>query len=310
MPHPWLPAATQGTAGHAALLANHRQWGWGAANRLTCRATTRKGARCGGPVLFDCDLCRRHAGPVASRARQARELREFEAGRISPEQWARSQVRRTRNRISNQRRRVRDGWLLPGLTLAFGPELEGAFQGAARVVLCGLAWDTLPDPTRDRLRWGWRRYQLDRDRPEAWQAKAAAVLLDLATHGPIPDGIEHDPGTGAHVVVVDRRPSGFSLRTTITEAELGKAKALPGKVRARLAKQSRPAATRAAPAPLDVDAFLAVHGRDLRGVLARAGSDADVHAIALAHRAVLAREPGAHEAWVRLLRRLDQDAGR
>lgn len=306
--HPWLLPAAPSSAGYDALLRNARPWDWGGVMRTTCRATTRKGVRCAGPVLAGFPMCRRHAGPAASRVRRERELRAFEAGRISPEQWARSEAQRTRNRICNQRR-YKGGWLRPGLTLAFAPDLEAAFQEAARGVLGGRTWNGLPDPTRDRLRWAWRRYQLDRDRPEAWQAKARAILLALAARGTVPDGLEHDLGTGPHVIVVDRAPGGFSLRTTITDAELDKAKALFGQVQARLARAGRQRqAPPATPPALNLDAFLHAHGAGLRPVLALARTDAELRAVALAHRAVLAGELGGHAVWIRLVRRLRADA--
>ena len=307
MPHPWLLPPAPGSASYAALLRNARPWGWGGVNRQTCRATTRKGVRCAGPVLAGYPMCRRHAGPAASRVRRERELRAFEAGRISPEQWARSEAQRARNRICNQRR-YKGGWLRPGVTLAFGPALEATFQDAARGVLGGRTWDGLPDATRDHLRWAWRRYQLDRDRPEAWQAKARAILLALAARELVPEGFEHDLGTGAHVVLVERPPFGFSLRTTITPAEVEKAMALPGQVQACLARAGRqrraPRAAAPASPALDLNAFLNAHGAALRPVLALASTDAELRAVAMAHRAVLMGEPDAHEAWRRLVRQL------
>ena len=310
MPHPWLLPAAPGSAGYAALLANARPWGWGGANRQTCRATTRKGVRCGGPVLAGFPMCRRHAGPAAARVHRERELRALAAGRITPEQWARAEAQRTRNRVCN-RRRYRDGWLKPGLTLAFAAPLEAAFQDAARAVLGGRGWDGLPDATRDRLRWAWRRYQLDRDKPDAWQAKARAALIELAARGPVPAGIEHDDGRGAHLIRVDRRPSGFSLRTRVTEAELDRALALPGRVKARLAGKTprKPAEGRSGSAVTrlptkDLDAFLHAHSGSLRHVLALAGSDDDRAAIARAYHGVLAEAPGAHSEWARLVRLL------
>ena len=302
MPHKWLLPASPGSAGHDALLAYHRHFGWHTPSRQLCCAKTRKGGRCAAPVLAGCQMCLRHAGPVASRLRRERELRELAAGRITPAQWARSEARRARNRIGNQRR-YRDGWLKPGITLAFAPALEAEFQDAARAVLGGLTWDELPDPTRDRLRWAWRRYQLDRDRPEAWRAKAHAAVIELAARGPLPDGIERDDGTGPHVIVVDRRPTGSSRRTRMTETEVEQV--LSSRARRHRTAAERPSRSAAtSPLPIDVDAFLALHARELRGVLGLVDTDADLLAVALTHRAVLIGAPDAHGAWVRLLVRL------
>ena len=308
MSHRWLPPAAPGSAGHDALLKHHREWGWHTSNRQLCRAKTRKGVRCSAPVLAGFDLCLRHAGPVGSRVRRERELREFAAGRITPEQWARSEARRVRNRIGNQRR-YRDSWFKPGLTLAFVPALEAKFQESARALLGGLTWDDLPDRTRDRLRWAWRRYQLDRDRSEAWRAKAHAALVELAARGPLPDAIEHDDGTGAHVIVVERRPTGFSRRTRMTETEVERARASPRQLRMgsagpRRGAERQAAASGAQPLSIDVDGFLGHQGRDLRGVLGLVNSDDDLRAVVLARSAVIDGTPGAHDAWVRLLRQL------
>lgn len=231
MPHPWLPPAVPGTVGHAALTAVHRLTAWGGVNRQTCRAVFKDGRRCEGPVLsgVGSDMCRRHAGPAASKLRREREHQAMLAGKVAPEAWQHSEIRRLRNRICN-RRRYKRGWWAAGITLAFGAGLEAAFQADAATVLGDRQWEGLPDATRDRLRWGWRRYMLDRPRPEAWRAKAQAALLEADVRGAAPHALEHDPGSGAHVTLVTRRPFGHSLRTIMPEDEVARVAALPGQV--------------------------------------------------------------------------------
>lgn len=47
--------------------------------------------------------------------------------------------------------------------------------------------------------------------------------------------------------------------------------------------------------------FLGAHGRDIAGLLARAEGEPQQLALARGYRAILNGEPGAHEAWGRLL---------
>jgi hypothetical protein len=77
-------------------------------------------------------------------------------------------------------------------------------------VLQGRPWDEVPDYHRDQLRWAWRKFCLDRDKPAAWDAMGRAIMLDLASRGPVEtDDLSHATGSEPHVLFVERRATAF-----------------------------------------------------------------------------------------------------
>jgi hypothetical protein len=164
-------------------------------------------------------------------------------GQIPEDEWRRAETKRLRNRIRNQRRYKPDAWLRSGIVLTLAPELEARFQDDLRPLLTQhhRAWVDVPDGSRDKLRFGWRRFMLDRPRPDAWRAKAEAAMLDLAQRyerrgAPLPE-LQHDDGMGSHVLRVTRRPTAYSKRTRMTGAEVGRALSAPAMVSAAIGRE-------------------------------------------------------------------------
>lgn len=136
-----------------------------------CGARTRTGTICTQvPISEGKGRCQRHCGPDAARAHRETQLRQLQTGRTSPEDFARAEARRARNRLTN-------GWKknpsLPGQTIDLGAS-EGAFLDALRAL--GADVDTLLPAVRDWLAWRYQRTQLDRTADGAW---TRAVRVDL-----------------------------------------------------------------------------------------------------------------------------------
>ena len=204
----------------ASFHAAGKRTRWGAATRQICGAATRRGP-CRQPLLQGMTRCLGHAGPVGAQEYRSRQLAAFLAGDVPGEVWREAEARRERTRISNRRRYAR-GWLLPGLTIRFNPVLEGEFQDAVGRHLVR-PWAEMPDGHRDRLRWAWRRYHLDRDLPDAWAAKAGAVMADLRARPAYePAIVEHDDGLADYVILVERRAYGSSKRSKIDPSEIAR----------------------------------------------------------------------------------------
>jgi hypothetical protein len=179
--------------------------------------------------------------------------------------------------------------MLPGLTLRFSPEMEARFQMDVTLALQGRPWDAVPDYYRDQLRWAWRRFCLDRDKPAAWDAKARAILLDLASRGPVEvDDLPHATGHEPHVLFVERRATAFEWRSRVSAAEIERALKAPAAVQKAILRRERgvrpkgagsnpegvPRPTRARAATetsevTETDRLLQLYGRDLRDVLAK-----------------------------------------
>jgi hypothetical protein len=204
-------------------------------------------------------LCLRHAGPTAARLYRENCRKLVESGRYPWDKWLKEEAQRARTRTRNHQARKPGGWASPGLTVWFSPEIEDQFQRDVAPRLGLRDWDGVPDYFRDRLRWDWRRFVLDQHHPDAWIAKARAILADLTAHGPLPEGRDlHHAGYEPHLILVEgRSPPGSWRRRKIAQAELDRA-ILPGPV-----KPKAPA-----PKPLD-DALLQAHGYALHDVLAR-----------------------------------------
>ena len=186
-----------------------------------------------------------------------------------------------RTRIRDRQRRKRNGWILPGLTLRFSPGIEARFRVDATLVLDGRPWDQVPDYHRDQLRWAWRKFALDRQKPSAWDAKSRAIVLDLASRGPVDaDDLAHATGFEPHVLVVTRRCTAFEWRSRVPEAEIERALAAPAEAQKAILRRGRAASDQGgAPKPVRVrvatetseaetDRLLQLYGRDLCDVLA------------------------------------------
>jgi hypothetical protein len=280
--------------------AVHNQWPTLA--MYTCCAIVR-GKRCNRIAIRETQHkhCIRHAGPTAARAYRENCRRLFESGRYPAHRWFKDEERRTRTRLRDRQRRKRGGWVLPGLTLRFSPEIEGRFRGDAALVLQGRPWDAVPDFHRDQLRWTWRKFCLDRQKPASWDAKGRAIMLDLRARGPVPEGgLLHSTGHEPHVLFVDRRCTAFSWRSRLASGEIERALAAPATVQKAIVRRERglrsksavsdqggvPRSTRAKTAAdeqTETDRLLQLYRRDLRDVLSKV------------------QEPG----WPRLLRAYD-----
>lgn len=175
----------------------------------------------------------------------------------------------------------------------------------------------MPDLHRDQMRWAWRRFCCDRDKPAAWAAKARAILLDLRQRGPVPAELEHATGDERHVLFVERRATAYEWRSRISDAEIERALRAPQTVRRDAATKASPRSclvpeSAAGTAEFDHAAFLAMHWRDVfypvfkRLRLDPDADDAAARRLALAYHDVLdGGEAAAWQRWCRLLRELD-----
>lgn len=136
-----------------------------------CGVRTRTGTICTQvPINEGKGRCLRHCGPEAAQAHRDAQLRQMQTGKTTPEEFARAEARRARNRLTN-------GWknnpTLPGQTIDLGPH-EWAFQDAARAL--GADVGALYPAQADWLRWRYQRTQRDRTADAAW---VRAVQVDL-----------------------------------------------------------------------------------------------------------------------------------
>jgi hypothetical protein len=298
-----------------------------------CGALTRIGRRCRRSAIVGARRCRIHLGPSKAHDRfHARQQNEFCAGRLDPPSWYWQQQQRARTRMSARlsltcTRR----WMEPGITLAFSDRLEARFRQdlAPHLRRHAREWENLPDAHRDRLRWHWRRYKLDRPGVGGdfvWDAKCDAVLLDVEgrearwpQYKPdVYDQVRNDGCGLPWVIHVDRRAPGWSDRMRpVTQAEVDRAMALPGKIKARFA---RPPGKRGWPKgqkrqgrrgkklppveDLDVTAFLQKHAAALREHWRQCQNAAQEKRLAYTYRDFLAGSQGAGARWIALLRDL------
>lgn len=138
----------------------------------TCGVRTRTGQICTQiPINEGKGRCLRHCGPIAAHANRDAQLRQMQTGKTSPEDFARAEARRARNRLTN-------GWkknpALPGQTIDLG-QREGAFRDAARAL--GVDVGGLYPAQADWLRWRYQRTQVDRTADAGW---TRAVLEGLS----------------------------------------------------------------------------------------------------------------------------------
>jgi hypothetical protein len=106
---------------------------WPTLAQFTCCAVVR-GRRCNRIIIVETGHkhCIKHAGPTAANAYRENCRRLFERGRLRATKWFKDEQRRQRTRIRDRQRRKRGGWVLPGLTLRFAPEIEGRFRDDAQ----------------------------------------------------------------------------------------------------------------------------------------------------------------------------------
>jgi hypothetical protein len=163
--------------------------------------------------------------------------------------------------------------------------------------LLRVAWPDVPDLYRDQLRWCWRRFMFDRQKPDAWDAKARSLLTQLAARGPAEAvSLAHATGNEPHVLFVSRRATAFEWRSKLPPDTVERALRPPQATGRRPRTQrTNPPPTATAPAGFDHVAFIAQHWRGMFAAVFRAcGLDADRDTenaigrrLALAHRAVL-----------------------
>ena len=94
----------------------------------------------------------------------------------------------------------------------------------------------------------------------------------------------------------------LALRAETAALEIGWAVPVP-KRRPRTKRQDGGGAAFGPARAAELWGFLGVHGREIAGVLGRAGNKRETLEIAAAYQAVLEAAPGAHEAWARVLSR-------
>jgi hypothetical protein len=295
-----------------------------------CTGLTRRRARCRRRAIRGATRCRLHLGPSKAHDRfHDRRLDDFQAGRLSPADWNRQQQRRARARLAGRlAARSASRWPEPGLTLAFSAVLEERFRQDLERHLRqhDRIWEDVPDAHRDRLRWNWRRYKLDRPGAvgdQAWGAKADYLIIDIEGREKKwpqhrPENYAHVPDDGGNVpwvIHVAARPVRGDRLKPITQAELDKALALPAKTAARYARTPKkggwpkgwkrygPGGKRRPPDDgLDVSSFLQEHARALAPLIARCPDEAQLKRLAVGYRALLAG--GVHERWIALVRGL------
>ena len=154
-------------------------------------------------------------------------------------------------------------------------------------MLSGRPWDAVPDYHRDQLRWAWRKFVLDRQKPAAWDAKARAIMLDLAARDPIEGDLQHATGHEPHVLDVERRCTAFEWRSRTPPGEVERALAAPAMAQGAIARRGRGVRPKGAVSDqgggsmvratsraravdeTETDRLLQLHGRDLRKVLDR-----------------------------------------
>ena len=253
----------------------------GAGGLPECGARTRSGAPCRQPPLSGFRRCQRHGGPATARAFRAEQIRDLAAGRITPEDFERHELRRAANRLRD--RWKRDRWT-PGRTIDLG-EHEPRFRAELDKFL-GLAVETISPATLDTARWKFRRLMLDRKRPGDWQAWVLDVLRPrIEADGPAPEG--HDPRLSDAALVafkVEGRPGAWSKRTRLDPPRRAAAAPAPAPKQTR---RGRPPKTK----PDDIETLrdhLAEHWPELRDLLRdRLDEDALCLTTARLHRARL-----------------------
>lgn len=185
-----------------------------------CGARTRTGSACQCVPILGSGRCIRHCGRTVAREYRERQRRDYQAGRLSHEDWSRAEAKRAANRLHYQWKK--DPWM-PGTTIDLG-DSEHAFR-----VETGLGSHSLhavPPAVLDFLRWKYRRLQIDRKRDTEWMR----VLRDdlprrLNAAGPCPAGVvlRHEQ-QAASVEALWRgdKPSAASKRITLDQPKAPK----------------------------------------------------------------------------------------
>ena len=134
----------------------------------TCGARNRRGGTCQlPPIKGGNGRCIRHGGPALARLYRERQIADVKAGRMSFADWQRAEARRAANRLHD--RWKRDPWL-PGSTIALTAADEDALRADVLAVGRGLPpAEAMPPAVADWLRWRWRRFRVDQDRPDRWR---------------------------------------------------------------------------------------------------------------------------------------------
>jgi hypothetical protein len=286
---------------------------WPTLTQFTCCAVVRS-RRCNRITIIETGHkhCIKHAGPAGAKQYRQNCYTLFLSGRYPSHKWFADEARRMRTRIRDRQRRKRDGWTLPGLTLRFAPVLETRFRMDVEFMLQRRPWGAVPDYHRDQLRWCWRKFALDRRKPAAWDAKARAIMLDLAARGPIEvDDLPHATGHEPHVLFVERQCTTFSWRSRMQDGEIERAMVAPAAVQKAIVARKRGQDARTKPSAqrvpngtvgVDLDRLLQRHGRDLRKVLAET-NEAKWPAMLEAYDAYVA-DPTAqrHRRWTAIWR--------
>ncbi len=141
-----------------------------------CGARTRAGSVCTQlPISDGKGRCLRHAGPTAAKAFRARQLRELTTGKTTPEEFARAEARRGRNRLL-------DGWKrnpsLPGSTIDLGHWMAQFVDATSAL---GVDMDGMLPAVRNWLAWRFKRTQIDRSNDAGWvQAVRGALPVKIA----------------------------------------------------------------------------------------------------------------------------------
>jgi|GEM_PF-2748609 len=214
MPHvPGFKSETQRDRFHR----NGALYKRGAPLARECGAKMRTGGKCTQLALAGETRCLRHGGPDAARRFRSRQRAGLETGSVSPDEWARAEERRARNRL--QWAWTRDP-RLPGRTIDLGVA-DGEFREAAQAL--GVDLDRLYPAVADWLRWRWQRTQRDRTDAAAWRravltdlpqrkaaAEAVAVLADL--------GVRDGRTRAARAIKAALRAGGVERARRVAEA--------------------------------------------------------------------------------------------
>lgn len=173
-----------------------------------CGARTRTGGACQRvPLKGGNGRCTRHGGPAQARLYRERQIADVKAGRMSLADWERAEARRAANRLQYVWKR--NPWA-PGSTIALAAQDEDALRADVWACRAGPAGaglppiDAMPPAVADWLRWRWRRFRVDQDRPDRWREVLAGAALRerLAKAGPPPVPDAPDAPDAAAVAAV------------------------------------------------------------------------------------------------------------
>lgn len=198
----------------------------------TCGARTRSGLPCRKIPVSGGRRCLQHGGPAHARAYHRSRMDAFFAGRITVDEFRRSEARRAANKLLY--RWKRDPWLR-GSTIDLGAnedrfQIETGYRQFAPAVV-------------DWLRWKFRRLQVDRVRDRDWQ-DVIRIELPRRVRDAGPEPALRVGGEAADQIRVWRADArqGFSKRNQADKARAGRKPAKELTLRARaLSAQDRAA---------------------------------------------------------------------